>query len=179
MCSLPTLRIYLAGLIVLAAGCSAPTPEKKLLGKWSATASMDGAVDQALDSMAPGQQINPLARGAAAFIGKKIAEATMSVEVDFHKGGTVFFRGNTDVLGLPPDSDGNWEVSESGPDLLQITFGTEKEQLRGKILFRDKDEFTLKLDAPGPPPPAEAQGKEAAKASKQLPSSMVFKRNRA
>jgi hypothetical protein len=101
----------------------------------------------------------------------------MSVEVDFHKGGLVFFRGNTDVLGLPPDSDGSWDVSEAGPDILQITFGTEKEQLKGKVLFRDKDEFTLKLDSADSPLSAEKAAKEPSKTPKPLPRSIVFKRN--
>jgi hypothetical protein len=103
----------------------------------------------------------------------------MSVEVDFHKGGTVFFRGNTDVLGFPPDSDGTWEVSEAGSDLIRIAFGTDRKQLQGKVLFRDKDEFTLKLDNTDSPPSTEVQSKETPKTNKPpLPRSIVFKRNK-
>jgi hypothetical protein len=161
--------------VILAAGCSGSTPEKKLLGKWMCTPHLEEAVGQAVQSVAQGKDVNPLVSGAAKFFGQKIAEATMSVEVDFHKGGTVFFRGNTEVLNFPPDSDGSWEVSSSGPDQIELRFGTETRQLEGKVLFRDKDEFTLKLKNAGALAPP-SQGQDAAKLQKQPTASLVFKR---
>jgi hypothetical protein len=101
------LGIGFGTLFILLGGCAGSTPEQKLLGKWMCTPQVDEAVEQAVNAAAQGQKINQLARGAAQFFGRKLAEATMSLEVDFHGGGTVFFRGNTSVLGLPPDSDGN------------------------------------------------------------------------
>jgi hypothetical protein len=136
---------------------------------------MEEAVGQAVASAAQGKEVNPLVSGAAKFFGQKIAEATMSLEVDFHSGGTVFFRGNTAVLNLPPDSDGSWEVSSSSPDLIELRFGTETRQLEGKILFRDKDEFTLKLKDGGALAPP-SQGLDASKTQKQPTASLVFKR---
>jgi len=165
--------------IILMAGCSGSTPEKKLLGKWTCTPRMEEAVGQAVASAAQGKQVNPLVSGAAQFFGQKFAEATMSVEVDFHTGGTVFFRGNTAVLQLPPDSDGTWEVSSSGSDQIELRFGTDTRHLEGKVLFRDKDEFTLKLKnvAPAAPP---SQSNETSKDQKlaEASSSLVFKRVR-
>jgi len=162
-------------LVLLLAGCSSQTPEKKLLGKWNCTPRVEQAVSQAIDAAAQGQKVNPLAKGLGQFFGQKLAEATMSVEVDFHSGGTVFFRGNTSVLSLPPDSDGTWEVASSGPDSVELRFGADSRQLQGKVLFRDNDEFTLKLkDAGALAPPNETQ--DASKPQKSPQASLVFKR---
>jgi hypothetical protein len=156
--------------LLLAAGCS-KSPEKRLIGKWTGTPNVAEAVDQGVDAAAQGKTVNPLARGAARFMGQKLAEATMSVEVDFRAGGIVFFRGNTDVLGLPPDSDGTWEIISAFSDKLEIRLGTSAKQLHGQILMRDKNEFTLKLD-----PPAEAPPKEGEKPAAPPPTSLIFKR---
>jgi hypothetical protein len=174
MCLRGYCRIWMGVVVLLASGCSAQKPEKKLVGSWVGAPSVTESVDEAVNAAGQGQKVNPLARGAAQFFGQKLAEATMSVEIDFRSGGAVFFRGNTSVLGLPPDSDGTWEVTSSGPDSIEIRFGTEAKQLEGKVLFRNKDEFTLKLSPVHAPAP-ETQGKEA---SKPPASSIVFKRNK-
>src|SRR5262249_30997398 len=125
----------------------------------------------------------PLAQGVAQFLGRKLAEATMAVELDLRESGTAFFRGNTAVLGLPPDSDGTWEVLSANPDLIEIRLGTSEKQLKGKAVIRDKDEFILKLEeAPQPPSAkqdekADGQGDSAA-AQKRPPASIVFKRQK-
>ena len=169
-------RCLWAGVtILLLGGCSAQKPEKKLLGSWLGAPSVTESVDQAVNAAGQGQKVNPLARGAAQFLGQKFAEATMSVELDFHTGGTMFFRGNTDVLGLPPDSDGTWEVTSSSPDAIDISFGTEARQLHGKVLFRNRDEFTLKLTPTGTEKPA-GDGQATSKAP-AAPISIVFRRN--
>jgi hypothetical protein len=186
------MRCYLILLLLLGAGCSAQTPEKKMIGKWVGTPRMQEDVDQVVDAAAQGQKVNPLARGAARFFGQKFAEATMSVELDFRTNGRAFFRGNTEVLGLAPDSEGTWQISATQPDIYQIHFGTDATQLAGEVLFRDDDEFTLKLEAPKPEPPTaepaqeqtkgetkeQAKGKEQAKERKPKPRSIVFKRNK-
>src|SRR5262245_13113955 len=162
---------------VLAFGCSAQTPEQKLAGKWIGTAPVKEAVDQAVNSAAQGKEVNPLARGAARFLGQKLAEAMMSVQIEFRANGIVFFRGNTDLIGLPSDSDGTWEVSSSAPDVLQIRFGVDNKQLQGRVLFRDKDEFTLKLDTPAAASPG-IQAKEGeSKPTKEGSKSILFKRD--
>jgi hypothetical protein len=173
MKSCRNLGIWLI-VVTSAIGCSSSTPEKKLLGKWACTPRVEEAVGQALGSAAQGKEVNPLVSGVGKFLGQKLAEATMAVEVDFHSGGTVFFRGNTAVLNLPPDSDGTWEVSSSGSDIIQLRFGTETRQLEGKILFRDKDEFTLKLKDAGALSPQVLP--DGSKAQKSLESSLVFRR---
>jgi len=169
-------RCLCAGVVILlVSGCSAQKPEKKLLGSWLGAPSVTESADQAVNSVGQGQNVNPLARGAAQFIGQKFAEATMSVELDFHSGGKVFFRGNTAVLGLPQDSDGTWEITSSGPEAMEILFGTEAKQIHGQVHFRNKDEFTLKLTPSGPEKP-DADGKATSKGP-AAPLSIVFRRN--
>jgi hypothetical protein len=136
--------------LFLQTGCSAPTAEEKLIGKWRGAPAAKEAVDQIVDEAAKGKEVNPLARGVARFLGQKVAEATMAVEIDLRKGGLVFFSGETSVFGLPPDSDGTWEVEAAEGDVIQFHFSTDSKQLRGKMLFRDADEFILKME------PAEA-----------------------
>jgi hypothetical protein len=167
--------ICAAIIFTLCCGCSAQKPEKRLLGSWLGAPSVGESVSQGVDAVSQGKEVNPLVRGAAKFLGQKIAEATMSVELDFRSGGQVFFRGNTEVLGLPPDSDGTWEVTSASPDQLEISFGTEAKQIQGKVLFRNKDEFTLKLLAPTPDQ-AKNESKDAPK-SLAAPASIVFRRN--
>jgi hypothetical protein len=159
-------------------GCSGPTPENKLIGKWRGAPTAKEAVDQVVDAAAKGQEVNPLARGVARFLGQKVAEATMSIELDLRKGGIVFFRGETSVFGFPPDSDGTWEVESADGDVMQLHFGTESKQLRGKILFRDADEFILELEqaAAASAPQAEQKKQSKNQAPQQL--SIVFKRDK-
>jgi hypothetical protein len=164
-------------LVVLAAGCSGKTPEKKLIGKWLGAPHVQEDVDQAVDAAAQGQKVNPLARGAVRFLGQKLADATMSIELDLRANGRAFFRGNTEVIGLASDSDGTWQVSPMDSDLLKVSLGTDTTQLQGQILFRDDDEFTLKLDAPATPAP-EAKTKDEGKNQKPRPQSIVFKRDK-
>jgi hypothetical protein len=164
-------------LVILAFGCSSQTPEQKLTGKWVGTASVSEAVDQAVNSAAQGKEVNPLARGAARFLGQKLAEAMMSVQIEFRSNGIVFFRGNTDLFGLPSDSDGTWEVSSSAPDVLQIHFGVDNKQLQGKVVFRDKDEFTLKLDTPVVASPGSQPKEGKSKPAREGSKSILFKRD--
>jgi hypothetical protein len=198
MKSVRHLRLVAACALLAIVGCSGP-PEKKLYGKWIGTPNVRQDVEKAVDSAAPqGQKVNSVAKGIAGFLGQKFAEATMSVELDFQEGGRVFFRGNTDLIGLPPNSDGTWSVTEAGKNEMNITFGTDKKQFTGKVLFRDKNEFTLKFDQPvtstPPPPPSppkvepkdqskdgekdqpKAAPKEAPKQEPKQIESIVFKR---
>jgi hypothetical protein len=173
----PHRHSILVCLLLLGFGCSAQTPEQKLAGKWIGTAPVKEAVDQAVNSAAQGKEVNPLARGAARFLGQKLAEAMMSVQVDFRSNGIVFFRGNTDLLGLPSDSDGTWEVSSAAPDVFQIRFGIDGKQLQGKVVFRDKDEFTLKLDTPVTSSPGNQPQDKDSKPAKEVLKSILFKRD--
>ena len=97
---------------------------------------------------APGQEVNPLAQGAARFLGKALAKATMSVELDLRPSGAVFLRGNTELLGLPPDSDGTWEVISADQDRAVVEFDIDDKMVRAKLVLRDADEFMLKLEEP-------------------------------
>ena len=192
MKSVRIFRLAAAIAMVAMVGCSNP-PEKKLIGNWTGAPSFKEDIDKAMDSAAQGKKVNSAVKGIAGFLGQKLAEATMSVELDFQEGGRVFFRGNTDLIGLPPNSDGTWSVTEAGKNELNITLGTDQKKLTGKVLFRDKNEFTLKFDQPvvgtppPPPPPPKGDAKDEAKdakdkakeAPKEQPktvTSIVFKR---
>jgi hypothetical protein len=165
----------MAIVLVAVLGCSNP-PEKKLTGRWTGAPNVKEDVEKVVDSLAQGKKVNNLAKGVAGFLGQRVADATMSVELDFQEGGRVFFRGNTDVLGLPRDSDGTWQVTETEPNALTIRFGTDTKQLAGKLLFRDKNEFTLKLDETTSAP--SDQVKDGGKDQTQQVVSIVFKRMR-
>jgi hypothetical protein len=171
--------VLAAAALIPVLGCSNP-PEKKVIGKWTGAPSVKEDVDKVVDSAAQGKKVNNVAKGVAGFLGQQLANATMSVELDFQEGGRVYFRGNTDALGLPRDSDGTWSVTEVEKNVLSIKFGTDKKQLTGKLLFRDKNEFTLKLDEPPVPTPATGdQAKDATSDQKpQAPPSIVFRRSK-
>jgi hypothetical protein len=165
-------------VLFLQIGCSSPTAEEKLIGKWRGAPAAKEAVDQMVDEAAKGKEVNPLARGVARFLGQKVAEATMAVELDLRKGGLVFFRGETSVFGLPPDSDGTWEVESAEGDVIQFHFSTESKQFRGKLLFRDEDEFILKLHPAAAASEPQAEQRKQSKKQAAQPVSIVFKRDK-
>jgi hypothetical protein len=132
--------------VVSLAGCGAKAPRERLVGKWIGTPSVTEAVDEVVDSAVQGTKVNPLARGAARFLGNMVAKKTMSVELDLRDSGTAFFRGNTAAIDMPEDSDGTWEVVSANPDIMQVRFKSGDRQIDGKVVFRDAKEFTLKLE---------------------------------
>ncbi len=195
-------RLLIVAGVLLVAGCSSKkTPEKQMIGIWTGAPNVKEATDKAVDAAAQGKEVNPIVRGLAKFGSQALANATLSIEIDFKQGGKVFFRGNTDMLGLPKDSDGTWSASGDNLDEFDITFGTADKQLHGKVLFRNSNEFSLKLDeasiaAITPTKPKEEPkdspkdgakdapkdgSKETAKAAPKPPefdlASIVFKRN--
>jgi hypothetical protein len=103
--------------------------------------------------------------------------------------GTVFVRGNTAAMDLPPDSDGTWKILSANGDTAQVEFEVNGKKVEGKIAFRDANEWTLKLEQlvdPGPQPPADhaqpAAGRpgqvkpESAPPAKKKLTTIVFKR---
>ncbi len=132
-------------------GCGPATPQARLVGRWKGATEVTEAVDAMVQSAAPGQEVNPLAQGAARFLGKALAKATMSVEIDLRPSGTVFLRGNTDLLDLPADSEGTWTVLSADEDRAKIEFEIGDQIVQAKIIFRDADEFTLKIEPPDSP----------------------------
>jgi hypothetical protein len=167
--------------LVPLSGCGAKAPRDRLVGKWIGTPSVTEAVDQVLDSAAPGADVNPLARGAARFLGKVVAKQTMSLELDLRDSGTVFFSGNTAAMDMPEDSDGTWEVLSSTPDIIQVRFKSGDHQIDGKVVFRDDKKFALKLE-PQKKDDAEPAAKSADDAANPLSpgraTSIDFKRSR-
>lgn len=146
--------------IACCVGCAKPTPQQRLVGTWTGAPEVKAAVDDAVNQASGGEPVNPIAKGLAHFGGRMLAAATMSMELDLRESGVVFFRGNTDALGVAPDSDGKWEVVSANPDLIEIKLTVADEVIPAKVLFRDKNEFTLKFDAPAktetPAAPAES-----------------------
>jgi hypothetical protein len=61
--------------------------------------------------------------------------------------------------------------------VLQIRFGVDNKQLQGKVVFRDKDEFTLKLDTPVVASPGSQPKEGESKPAKEGPKSILFKRD--
>ncbi len=112
---------------------------------------MTEAVDSMVEQAAPGQEVNPLAQGAARFLGKALAKATMSVEIDLRSSGAVFLRGNTELLGLPAESDGEWTVVSANEDVAHVQFDIDDKTFGAKIVFRDPNEFTLKMESADAP----------------------------
>ncbi len=141
------LGLALAAILVLPiVGCGPSTPQQRLAGRWIGRPEVKEAVDAMVQSTAPGQEVNPLAQGAARFLGNALAKATMSVEIDLRPSGAVFLRGNTELLGMPPDSDGTWTVISADEDRAVVEFEIEDKTFRGKLVLRDADEFTLKIE---------------------------------
>ena len=88
-------------------------------------------------------------QGAARLLGNALAKATMSVEIDAAPAVPVFLRGNTELLGLPPDSDGSWTLVSGNDDVAHIELEIDNKTFPAKIVFRDADEFTLKMETAG------------------------------
>ncbi len=156
---------YVAYGVVLSlvplAGCGSQAPRQRLVGKWVGTPSVTEAVDEVVDGAAQGTEVNPLARGAARFLGKMVAKQTMSLELDLRDSGTAFFSGNTAAIDMPEDSDGTWEVLSATPEIIQVRFKSGNRQTDGKIVFRDDKKFTLKLEPPPEAPQEKADAEPA------------------
>lgn len=186
------VRALLSLALLVLVGCGPKTAKQKLTGRWKASPTVNESVDAAVSTAAGGQEVDPLTRGATRFLGNVIARATLSVEIDFRDTGKVFFRGSTDMLGLPPDSDGTWRVVASSPDEADIEMEVDGKQLPAAIVFRDADEISLKpgwtIETPKPKPvelpPAvaaaqKARGQEPTTIEPPVPkapTSLLFKR---
>ena len=197
MASVGAFRAFVCLVLLTVVGCGPKTAKQKLVGRWKASPSVNEAVDSAVSNASGGQEVDPLTKGATRFLGNVIARAVLSVEIDFRDTGKVFFRGSTDMLGLPPDSDGSWRVVASSPDEADIEMEVDGKQLPAAIVFRDADEFSLKpgwtieLAKPKPvelPPELEAaknvrsQGrfaepKPVEPPAPKAPTSLIFKRD--
>ena len=132
-------------------GCAPSTPQQRLVGRWKGAPEVTEAVDSMVQQAAPGQEVNPLAQGAARFLGKALAKATMSVEIDLRSSGAVFLSGNTELLGLPGESDGEWTVVSANEDVAHLQFDIDDKTIGAKIVFRDPNEFRLKMEPAGAP----------------------------
>jgi hypothetical protein len=146
------LRCGLMTICALAAaGCGPSTPRERLIGRWKGSPQVKEAVDEMVQSASQGQEVNPLAQGAARFLGSALAKATMWVEIDMRPSGTVFVTGNTELVGLPPDAEGEWSVVTANDDVAHVEFEIAGRIYPAKIVLRDADEFMLKMEPPAAP----------------------------
>lgn len=132
------------GLAFLAAGCpSGPD----LVGTWQGTPQTLKTVQQVTKG-----QANPVVEGFVNAAVQGLANSFLSVRIRFKSDGTAYYSGNTDALGLPPESDGPWYVLKREKDALIVRLGTTGHPLQARIVFRDRNKFTLiRVDAPETP----------------------------
>jgi len=124
-----------------------------LVGKWRGAPEVREAVKEATNQVAKGQQVNPLALGFAQAIIQKGAEQLLAVEVDFKPGGTVFYSGNTSIIGMQAASDGPWQIVKTDGDIMTVRLGPTGKSFEARLAFRDRDTFSFtRPDKPGENP---------------------------
>jgi hypothetical protein len=120
-----------------------------LVGKWKGAPEVREAVKQVTAQATKGQPVNPLALGFAQAIIQKGAEQLLAVEIDFRKGGTAFYSGNTGIVGMPQASDGPWQIVKADNDILIVRMGPPGKSFEARLAFRDGDTFTFtRVDQP-------------------------------
>ena len=87
--------------------------------------------------------------------------------------GTVFVTGNTELLGLPPDSEGEWSVVSANDDVAHVEFEIGDKTYPAKLVLRDADEFMLKMEPPAEPPAADKPAPPPALAPAEKPVAAV------
>jgi predicted Zn finger-like uncharacterized protein len=134
------------GFLILAIGAmfwirGSPTPN--LVGKWRGSPEVRQAVKEVTKTLAKGQPVNPLASGFAQAFVQKAADELLAVVVDFKKGGTAFYSGNTEIIGMPAASDGPWEIVRADDDILIIRMGPKDKSFEARLAFRDRNNFSF------------------------------------
>jgi hypothetical protein len=110
----------------------------RLVGKWRGAAEDRPAVGEAVKD-----KVHPVAQGLLEALAQRAADELLEVRVEFKKGGTAFFSGNTASIGVPPDSDGPWEVVARDGDVLTVRLAPSGATFEARLAFRDPDTFTL------------------------------------
>jgi predicted Zn finger-like uncharacterized protein len=111
-----------------------------LVGKWKGAVQVQEAVSQ----LTKDKNIHPVAEKFLGALGQKAADELLSVTIVFKKNGTVFFSGKTDILNIPAESDGTWELVQGDEDAVIVRLepggGTPVE---ARLAFRDRNTFTF------------------------------------
>jgi hypothetical protein len=132
----------------LASGCrSGPD----LVGTWQGAPQTQKEVQQATRQVTKGQA-NTVVEGFVNAAVQGLANTFLAVRIRFKADGTAYYSGNTGALGLPPESDGPWYVIQRQKDVLTVRLGTIDHPVEARIVFRDRNKFTLfRKDAPEAP----------------------------
>jgi hypothetical protein len=140
---------FVATCVCLAGGCrSGPD----LVGTWQGAPQTQKEVQQVTKEVTKGQAAPPLVEGFVNAAVQGLANAFLSVRIRFKANGTAYYSGNTGALGLPPESDGPWYVISRQDDDLTVRLGTVDHPVEARIVFRDRNKFTLvRKDAPETP----------------------------
>jgi hypothetical protein len=118
-----------------------------LVGTWQGAPQTQEVVQKVTDGKA-----NPVAQGFVNAAVQGLANTFLSVRIQFKSEGTAYYSGNTGALGLPPESDGPWYVIKQEGDVFTVRLGTSDHPLQARIVFRERDKFTLvRQDAPDTP----------------------------
>jgi hypothetical protein len=118
-----------------------------LVGTWVGAPQTQKAVQQVTKGQAPA-----LVEGFVNAAVQGLANSFLGVRIRFKGDGTAYYSGNTGMLGLPPESDGPWYVISRQQDVLRVRLGTTDHAIEAKVVFRDRNKFTLtRDDAPDTP----------------------------
>jgi hypothetical protein len=110
----------------------------KLAGKWKGAPEIGGALHEATQG-----QMHPVGEEFAGAILQHVADDLLAVIIDFKEGGTVFFSGKTDTIGMPANSDGTWSVRQREGDIMFVSLKVSGAELEARLAFRDKNTFVL------------------------------------
>jgi hypothetical protein len=136
--------VVACGAVCLAGGCR-QGPE--LVGSWAGVPQTQGTVQQVTKG-----QANTVVEGFVNAAVQRLADNFLAVRIRFKTDGTAYYSGNTGALGLPPESDGPWYVIRRQKDVLTVRLGTTDHPVEARIVFRDRDKFTMyRQDAPETP----------------------------
>jgi predicted Zn finger-like uncharacterized protein len=119
-----------------------------LVGKWKGAVEVRGDVKEALTDA----NLPPVAGRFVEALTQKAADELLAITIQFNKGGQAFYSGNTKSIGIARESDGPYEVVQTDGDVLVVRMGPSSASFEARLLFRDRDSFTLtrldKKDAP-------------------------------
>jgi hypothetical protein len=125
------------GVMTLADGCRRG-PD--LVGSWEGVPQTQNTVQQVTKG-----QANTVVEGFVNAAVQGLANAFLAVRIRFKSDGTAYYSGNTGALGLPPESDGPWYVIARQKDGFTIRLGTTDHPVEARVVFRDRNKFTLFL----------------------------------
>jgi hypothetical protein len=133
------------GVLLLAGHRSPPN----LVGTWKGSVQVRDDVSKAVQ----GQNAPPAVGNILGGFAQLAADEMLAVTIDFKKGGTAFYTGNTDGLGLASAGDGPWEILEADRDVLVVRMGLANAPFEARLAFRDRDSFSFtRLDKPDQAP---------------------------